>query len=302
MSSRAKPQILVVAHDAGSAEIIAAHVKKHLPTTNFVVYVAGPALRIFRREQIAFHRIPTTVGAIVNIIKKNLHASSALLGTGWMTTIERDALREAKAFGLKTAVYLESWSNYRERFGYPHANWQKNLPDEIWLGDKPALLLAQKFFKHTTLRYVPNQYFVNIKNRYRRLKHGASKSPDVLFLSDAVSGMEKVFEEFLLNLSAKPRPYHIRIRFHPADDRKRYDQIIAHMKDVADIKKSGGKDLVRDLSAVNAVVGTETVAMVGSVLVGKKTISITLLGDKKAKLPFPKIIRVRTARAAARLI
>src|SRR3990167_3712864 len=52
-----KPSVLVVTCDAGGAEVIAAYVKKHAHEKNFHSYVAGPAVRIFRRLELPFHLI-----------------------------------------------------------------------------------------------------------------------------------------------------------------------------------------------------------------------------------------------------
>ena len=297
-----KKKILVIAHDAGGGEIIAAYVKANLHKNDFYCYARGPALNVFLRERISCKQVLATRIAIARLIKKHRDVNFVLLGTGWMTKIESFALAEAKLHGLRCAVYLESWSGFRERFGYPSKNWKENLPDEIWVGDKPALLLAGKFFKTIKVRYVPNQYFAYIKKRYRLLRKNKTKPSDILFLSDAVPGTEKIFEDFLLHLPPKSKPYDVRVRFHPADDRSRYDEIITRVSGTIVIKKSKEKDLVRDLSLANVVVGTETVAMVGAVLAGKKTLSIVLLGNKKATLPFAGITRVNTGRAAARLI
>ena len=46
-----KKDVLVVAHDAGAAEIIAAYVKKKSATMHFHCYIAGPAKAIFKRNK-----------------------------------------------------------------------------------------------------------------------------------------------------------------------------------------------------------------------------------------------------------
>ena len=292
--------ILVIAHDAGGAEIIAAYLRESGEIKRFRVYAGGPAVKIFRREKIPALSISDNRPKIAQIIAMHTDAAFVLLGSGWMTKIESRALSESKKLGLKTVVYLESWSNFRERFGYPLEGWQECLPSEIWVGDRPALAMAKKYFPKTKVRFVRNQYFAHIRERFREGKRQALRS--TLFLSDAVPGMEKVFGEFLACLPLRKTPHHILLRFHPADDRARYDALIEKYKKTAVIKKSKEKDIVRDFLSARVVIGTETVAMVLSVLCGIRTISIALLGIRKAPLPFKEIIRVRNAKSAARLI
>jgi hypothetical protein len=291
----------VIAHDAGGAEIVAGYVKKHASIKNFHVYVAGPALRIFRREHIAFHKIPSSNGAIAAITQRHQGATLALLGTGWMTSIERDALSAAKSFGIKTAVYLESWANYRERFGFPERGWQKQLPDEIWVGDAHAQRLAEQYFRKTKIRFEANQYFRNMVERFRILKSTAKTPFGVLFLSDALPGVNPIFKDLIAHLATLQSPPPVRIRFHPADDRRRYDAVIKRYEGSVLIKKSTAKDILHDLLSVRVVIGTETVAMVVAVLVGKKTINISPL-TQRSQLPFSEIIRVRSPRDAVNLI
>ncbi len=296
------PQVLVIAHDAGGAEIIAAHIRARRDKNEFHVYAAGPAVKIFQREGITISRVTKERRVIALVIDQHLDVSYALFGSGWMTKIESTALLLARMKGLKSVVYLESWSNFRERFGYPEKNWRDRLPDQIWVGDRPALLLAKKFFPKISVRYMPNQYFRAVKERYTKEKLGSARPHGVLFLSDAVAGMEEIFGELLANLPRQKAPHHIRLRFHPADDHTRYDDLIKHYARTVIIEKSKEKDIVRDFLSAKVVIGTETVAMVLSVLCGIRTISITLLGKQKAPLPFEDIIRVRNAKSAARLI
>lgn len=295
------PKVLVVVHDAGGAEIIGAYIKKNSGRFDFRPYVAGPAKIIFRRLEIPASSISENEAEITHIVGKHADAKFALLGTGWMTAIEFDALVCAKAVGLKSVVYLESWVNYRERFKYPEKNWKKNLPDEIWVGDKYALALAKKYFTSTMVRYVPNQYFIAMKGYYRELLGGYEKEKGILFLSDVTKETDIALKQLLDILAVKEDPLPLLIRFHPADDTTRYDALIAQYRGAVEIKKSTEKYFVRDLLFANIVIGTETVAMVVSVLAGIKTISIMSVG-KKPFLPFKEILHVRGEKAIARLI
>ncbi len=300
-STKLLPKVLVIAHDAGAAEIIGAYVKKQSERFDFHCYVAGPARIIFRRLKISSRKISPDKKEITRIIRSHADVKFVLLGTGWMTRVEFDALIEAKNFGLKTVVYLESWVNYRERFGYPEKKWQKNLPDEIWVGDKYAFVMAKKYFPNTEIKFVTNQYFLAVVKQYRALRSLHKKDRGILFLSDVAVGVESALETILVFLAEKKRPSSLLIRFHPADDRTRYDVLIKKYSEWVHIEKSTQKDIVRDLLRAKVVIGTETVAMVGAVLSGITTISIATIG-KKPQLPFAEIIRIRRANDIANLI
>ncbi len=287
-----KPKVLVIAHDAGGAEIIAAYVQKNFTKKDFVIYGAGPASKVFKRVGLLSQKITERHDAILRIIKKHHDVEFVLLGTGWMTAIESQALFIAKTEGLKTVCYLESWLNYRERFGYPALGWQKRLPDEIWVGDKYALALAQKCFSKTLVRFVRNEYFIEIIRHYKELLHLKKKKHEILFFSDAVPIAEDALKLLLDYLSEHPSSLDLKISFHPADDQERYNALIQKYTDRIHVTKSKERDIVKNLLSARVVVGTETVAMIASVLVGIPTISINL-EKKKPMLPFPQIIHVR---------
>ena len=294
-------KVLVIAHDAGGAEIIAAYVKAH-KEKKFSCYVQGPAVTIFRREHIEFKRIMNSEHAVKQVIEVHGDVEYVLLGTGWMTRIEARALAMAKKKGMKTVCYLESWVNYRERFGYPAKGWRRCLPDEIWVGDEYALALAEKYFSsYSRVRFVPNQYFKNIKKRAILMRKQLPKPQGVLFLSDAVVGVEQVLEEFLQVLLGQKIIPKVILGLHPADARTRYDAVIKKYEPKIDIRKTREKDLVRNLLSVETVIGAETVALVSAFLVGKRSICVKKEG-KVRRLPFREIIYVSDIRKLTRLI
>lgn len=284
-------EVLVVAHDAGAAEVIAAYIRTQRSRTHFHVYAAGPALKIMRREHIAYYPIADNQEDIARIISKHTHVSFVLLGTGWMTHIESRALAEAKKRGLRTAVYLESWGDYRRRFGYPKPSWRKSLPHELWVGDHDAMRLAQKHFPRSMLRFVKNQYLAKIVSQVKKKK---VKPNRILVMSRPQKEMENIVSELVRGVSQP-----LWIRLHPADKPNRYQKIFKQFG--SRVKKSREKDIVKDLSSARVVVGTETVAMAISALAGIKTISILRPGQKPL-LPQKNIIRVTGPRRALKYV
>jgi len=180
-----KNKILVVSHDAGGSEVISAYVKAEKKKFDFICYVAGPAKKIFQRKKIKkIVLLPNNLpqSTIRKILKKNSNVEALLLDTSWESSLEIKFLKEAKKSGIRTIAFLDHWINYRERFGYPYKAWKKNLPDEIWVGDKYAFNLAKKKFPGIKISLVPNPYFKEIRREYKQIKNTVSVKLGLFYL------------------------------------------------------------------------------------------------------------------------
>lgn len=258
-----KQKVLVVTHDAGGSEIIAAYIKANRTRAEFRVYTNGPGARVFRRLGIPFRRVHDSRTDIRKIIGQHTDCTLALLALpGWMTHIELMALEEAKKAGIRTAIYLEDWSKYRARLGETKRSWQKRLPDELWAGDAEALKIARKEFDSlpVIVRFKPNEYFRGVVARFRALRKTYA-SRHILFLSSAW-GTDAAFADLLKLLADNDIKTRVRIRFHPADDRTRYASHIRRYRGQVSVEVSKEKDLARELAQAGIVIGNRTVALV----------------------------------------
>lgn len=281
--------ILVVAHDAGSAEIVAAYVCAHMHARRFDVYVAGPALKIFRRERVVARTL-TRVG-----LKKAVAAhrgGTALFGTGHPRSLELAALKEAKRQGLRTASCLDSWKRYRERFGYPSRGWRKNLPDEIWAGDPAASALAKKYFPARIVRYAPNMYFKNVSARVRSARRRGNA---ILFLSVADTVSFTLLESVLATFKDRKHAPKIIIRLHPLDDRERFKKLMRSHTARAVLSDSG--DIARDIAKAKVAVGGETTALAVAAYCG---IPAVCMWRASVPLPFKGMKRATSIRGVVR--
>lgn len=296
-----RPKILVVCHDAGGAEIISAYINKNIHRYNFVCFTAGPATHIFRKKGIVIQTIKIKRSAIDKILRKNNNARMVLLGSGWGPSLKLISwvVPEARFLGLKTAVYLDHWVSYRERFGYPDSRWRDNLPDEIWVGDSYARQLAKKRFRGIPLVLVPNLYLKEELSRYKLqppcLSHD---SLSVLFVSVPISkslkGEGKLsFDEFeILELLAKAliagkKKSVIIIRFHPSEPKDKYDKLLKKYKDKVEIIKSSHVDLVADFRRASVIIGMEGMALVLAYFYKKPVVSFKYFLSQRNILPFP---------------
>jgi ADP-heptose:LPS heptosyltransferase len=297
-----KKEVLVIVHDAGGAEVIGAYIRKNSKRQHFVCYGAGPAKKIFARLGVRLHHVPPSAQELSKVMRQHRGVHHALIAApGWMSTTEINALKAAKKAGIKTVCYMDSWEDERKRFGYPHKGWKSALPDEFWAGDRYAYANIQKQYPHMPLRLVPNQYFAEEMKRYRALKRAVSAPGEILFVSQDRPGSHELLKELLRVLGRREKRVRLRIRYHPVDNRTRYDALIQHVRGRVEVLKSKEKDLVKDLVHAHAVVGTETGAMAVAVLLRIPTISY-LPRHRRPMLPFPQIKRVRSIKNIERYI
>lgn len=288
MSSKVKKNILTVCHDAGEAEVISSYVRKNATKANFICLAAGPAIKIFKKKNLNKMLISDKSDPEKTLSKfKNIDL--ILTGTNWSSSLGRDFIKEGKNRGIKTVVYLDHWTNYRERFGYPRPGWRKNLPDEIWAGDKYAYFLATKYFKEIPVKAAPNYYFREIKDEYRKICLRKTAGKGILLVSEPVSEkinidgdknkiklteyeiVKKLLDFFANDNIGRP----IILRLHPSEKRNKYDRILAGYKRKLKIKKSSGKELLEDLQKCSDVIGVKSMALAIARLCGKRVFSLS---------------------------
>jgi hypothetical protein len=267
----------VVSHDAGGAEILASYVAQNALDCRLVL--AGPALEVFQRR----------LGAIqVHPLVEAIAASDwCLLGSGWQSELEWQALGEAKRLGKRAVTFLDHWVNYPERF---ERAGERRLPDEIWVGDEDALTLARGHFPDTPVTLVPNPYFDDVQREIARAE--AQRPPRggpgaaVLFVLENLSGHARkrfdderhfgytefdALEYFFSRLGDLGLPIaQITLRPHPTDPRDKYSAVVARHAPLARI--SSGKSLLEEIAEADVVVGCETMAMLPAVLAGKRVL------------------------------
>lgn len=266
-----KPLVVTYAHNAGGAAIVAAFVRANAKRYRIHCFVAGPAIKVFKERGIKAapsSKDDELVRRRAEVFLTKHQPNFFLCGTSGPPRPELSLLRVCRKRGIPSRALLDHWVYYRERFGYPEKEWTKNLPNEIWVGDKEALRLAKKSFsKSVRLRYVPNPYLALIKKRYAGLpKHEDS----VLFISEPVHvsrTSSKMTETHLLRLlldhvhSVWPG-LKIRIRLHPSEASDKYRALLkVHAGNPIRVT-TAKQDLLTDLAAAFLVVGLESMALV----------------------------------------
>lgn len=275
--------LLIVAHDAGGAELLSSYVRRC--QLKCIYHLEGPALKIFEKK----------LGPITNVplIDAIVMCDWVLCGTGWQTDLEWSAIKYAKKFNKKAVAFLDHWVNYRERFlrqGF-------YLPDEIWVADEFALQLARRVFGDLPMRLVDNPYLEDIREAFSTIaQKGRITSPikQVLYVCEPIDAQVAGYNEtmalryFIENISALGSDIsRIVLRPHPSEQASKYSWIIK--ESAIPITINANRSLIEEINESDIVVGCETMAMVVALVAKKRVICCIPPGGKACSLPFLEI-------------
>ncbi len=288
---------LVVAHDAGGAEILASYVRQNNLECRFVL--EGPAIAVFQRKLGAV--------ALCSLAQGLLDATWCLCGTSWQSDIEWQAIQFAKAKKIKVVSFIDHWVNYPQRFiraGIQH------LPDEIWVGDAYAERTAQEHFSDIPINIVDNPYLKDVKQEIDVLNGTVvvkkTNEKNILFVSENISGHALLkygdinyfgYTEFdaiellLKNLDQVGETIKtLVIRPHPSDKKDKYASFLKRYPEL--IKISDVPSLLLDIIHADAVVGCESMALVVA-LAAKRAAYTCLPNNRQCRLPHKEIIKIK---------
>lgn len=285
--------IAIVSHDAGGAEVLSSFVRRHNIECLFVL--EGSACNIFKRK---LGSVKTT-----SLDEALGRADRILCGSSWQSDLELNAIKLARSVGKPSAVFLDHWVNYSERF---ERSGVTCLPDEVWVGDKDADLIARNVFAGTGIRFVENPYFQDIREELEAISTMRSSCPgqiSVLYVCEPVREHalmqhgdarywgyteEEALRYFLSNSFSLGKAIgKIVLRPHPSEVIGKYGW--AQMEFDLPIVAGGVKSLVEEISESDVVVGCESMAMVVGLLAGKRVISSIPPGGKACALPHAEI-------------
>jgi len=282
---------LIVAHDAGGAEILVNYVQQH--DLDCLFLLDGPAVKIFQKK-------------IDNIALCTLeqgldYAKWVLCATSWQSDLEWQVIKQAKLKNIPVVAFLDHWVNYSQRF---IRQSEEQLPDELWVGDHYAEDMAKKCFPSTPIKQVENPYLQAIKKEIKVLQSQAKvQKRTLLFISENISGHAlqqygkkdyfgytefDAFEFLMTNLPVfNENPIeNIIIRPHPSDPVGKYD--VYEKQYVGLVFVSHSNTLLEDIVAADIVAGCESMALVVALLTAKKVISCIPV-EQPCRLPHREI-------------
>lgn len=305
--------ILVACNDAGGANILACFVKANQSKFNFICLVSGPAVKIFKDKGIKIKEDFST--AAETLLSNFKRLSLVLTGSSWSVKREIEFILAARKYNIPSVTFIDHWVNFKERFGFPRKDWQSNLPDEIWTGDRYAYDLAKEFFKKQDIKLKKNWYFKEVRERYDKLRQNKkTKADKILLVSEPFAaavnyhGDKKLEKQSELNIidtlleNFVGRQFSIILRLHPSEKAKKYQKIINKYKNSLDIEISANRDPLIDLVRSKYVIGMESAFLVLAVLCGKKTFSYIPGNAYKCSLPFKQVIKIKNLNKLIRII
>ncbi len=298
-----KPTVLLVSHDAGGAEVLAAWRRQNEGRYDFKYVLEGPALRVFARQcgELSLSGL--------DVIDRLGPGSWVLTATSLESGLERSAIARAKRHGVRCVSFLDHWDLYRERFGNAES-WRSGLPDELWVGDEYARQYALRSgFPPEPLRLVPNPYFEWIRageavRTGEARPHGRSIlyicEPVLVKLAATFGAAASEYDDELTNVRKfldsaarlAGRGFSATLRPHPREDAAKYERLAASAPEGFSVTVSREPDLLADLRRHDVVVGVESMGLVIGVIMGKDVYSVVTGKHYDISLPHREIKRL----------
>ena len=284
--------IAVVSHDAGGAEILSSWLRQN--PQPYCLALEGPATSIFQRKLGNIKIYP--LGKAIEL------SDSVMCGTSWQSTLEKQAIVKAKRAGKKVITFLDHWANYSERF---ELDGKIVLPDEIWVGDVDALMIAQNFFLGVPIVLHSNPYLNDLQMEMETIQtsQNCSKHGCVLYVCEPIREHalhaygnehywgyteEDALQFFLNNIDALGSAVgEIKIRPHPSESKNKYDWVRQANSLVSETAST--KSLMEQIVEAEIIVGCESMAMVVALMAKKRVISTIPAGGKVCSLPQARI-------------
>lgn len=261
--------VLVAAHDAGGAELVSAWVKAH-PGPHYRCVVDGPARAVFaRRLGVDITSAPSAPGAWID------EANVVLTATSYGSALEDELRRRARAAGRSVVAYLDHWVNYAPRFEH---GGTRALPDELWVADETAGLIARALFPATRLVLAGNPYLTELRSEAANAGGPNRNAARILYVSEPVSranlwvhgnARHDAYDEFdALRLflawcekqAAVGTGAKIRFRAHPSETPAKYAPLLAGVPSL-DVTFSHQTTLLEDCLWAGRVCGCSSMAL-----------------------------------------
>jgi hypothetical protein len=284
--------VVLVSHDSGGAELLSSWIRSN-PEQKYKLVVEGPAREVFIRKKVLNHEMD---------IESAIQSGNwVLTGSSWGSELEISAIKLANREEKYIVTFLDHWVNYRSRLT---RNGKLNLPDEIWVGDRYAYMVAiNELPTELRKKIVGNPYFEDSLSQLKQLS--ATSQIDgikVLYLCENISGHAANVEgneagwgyteydalKYFFDKVKGECIDHITVRPHPSDPDGKYEFIFGMgLENLSVANKT--EPLIVQISQHDWIVGCNTTAMVLSSLAGKRTISCIPPGGRKCVLPHENI-------------
>ena len=295
--------LAVISHDAGCSELLCALVSLHRNDVTWHIFARAqsPMAIICERNNLPVSPIADAAAQL-----ELLNPDALLFGTGWQERVERPYVTYCKQHSIPTVAFLDHWSSYRERFGYPEDNWEENCGNFTAVHDEKALKLAFDLHLPHPIP-LPNLYLQKL------ISDAKTKSiiptRNLLFLSEPTDTVAKstygdenywgftqytALEDILKNFD-KFECAGLTIRLHPSEKSSGFKKILKKYPHVrVQINDAKIFSLTDQLLAAKLILGFDTMALYTAALMGKTVISYLPSHNREFLLPLPAHQQLRT--------
>lgn len=295
-----KPRILVLANDAGGANLLKSiiHVEKDLASWTVCTPENSPASKIFKGGD-GFEYLlidhSTSPDAILST-KPDL----LIFNPGW-NSFPRDFISGKKELGFPTAALLDHWIDYDKRL-------HENDADYFIVCDKLAFDAAFAASLSPVLK-LNNYLFKELENFDLKSENGTPDGKDILFVSQTISlhdeikpdinpgftylGLEegKVIKNLLENFDqivAEFQVTGIRFRLHPSETKFRHHELTNRFPSVPiSLEKPSTKSLAESVKDAKVVMGINSMAIYEAHVLGRPAFAIRPLPSTCITIPIP---------------
>lgn len=277
--------IAVVCHDAGATNLILGWLKA-VGGTAVRAFMQGPAAALWRAT---FPELP-----LCGSLEESLDGAQSLLsGTGWASAVEHQARQIAHARGLYSVAVLDHWVNYALRF---ERDGQVQWPNEVWVADADALVLARRALPGMLVRQLDNLY---LAAQVRNIGPAPGDGTVLVVLEPVRNtwGMDREGEfqalDYLFEHLGRLWPAgvaKVMLRPHPSESPDKYRAWLAHLPLV---RMDTSADVGAAISRADVVVGVESFALTIALAAGRPVFSSLPPWAPALRLPHAGIQQIR---------
>jgi hypothetical protein len=288
--------IAVVSHDAGSSELLCALIAQHRDDIIWHIFAKpqSPMAIICERLALPYNPIKDAAQQL-----DALKLDALFFGTGWQEKIERPYVTYCRQHTLPTVAFLDHWSSYRERFGYPQEGWEENCGNFTCVTDEKAFQIATSFSLPHPIA-LPNFYLQKLVNE-AKIKP-ITPTQNLLFLSEPTDAVAKrsfgdenywgftqysALEDILVNFE-RFGCAGLTLRLHPSETSSGFKKILKKYPHIrVQINDAKTFTLTNQLLGAKIILGFDTMALYTAALMGKPVLSYLPSKNRNFLLPLP---------------
>ncbi len=296
--------IIVILYDAGGAELLSSLVLNERASAHWKIAAPcdSPAYAILEKKNLLDLVTNDDINTLLNVPCPDRH-TYIFYSPGWNMDVTK-SMRLAGENGYIRFSFLDHWIDYRERFGYPDADWQQSLPEHIVVSDSVAYKIASEY-KFSGLLKLRNYHSLSQQEKCQELRaRDYAPCDTLLFISQTVHSPgenknftyhgedeRKVLENIVLHLDFISECHNIKrinIRLHPSEKSYPNMDILQSVDNMeVSIEHSANRELLESISEASLVIGLNSMALFTAYTCGKPVVSIMPSDSAGTTLPLP---------------